>query len=145
MTPLRVLLFEPIRRAAGAIHRVLTLRHNAFESHLAGIGEDGRAVALDMLIEPNAEAGLGHDRRERGLAHLQRITPHVVAIQLDQVRSVEEGTVVMAVVADEIERGNAVVIASDRFTVDNAGARAQAGQCLDDEREAAGDVFARRL
>jgi len=109
------------------------------------MGEDGRAVAFHVLVEAQAKASFGQHTSKRGLAHLQRITPHVVAIQLDQVRSVEEGTVVMAVVADEIERGNAVVIASDRFTVDNAGARAQAGQCLDDEREAAGDVFARRL
>src|SRR5262245_5128875 len=32
----QVLHLEPIRRAAGAIHRVLPLRHDAFESHLAG-------------------------------------------------------------------------------------------------------------
>jgi hypothetical protein len=36
-----------IRRA---LHRVLALRDDAFESHLAGMGEDGRAVALDALV-----------------------------------------------------------------------------------------------
>jgi hypothetical protein len=36
------------------------------------VGEDGRAVALDMFIEPDAGAGLGHDRCERGLAYLKR-------------------------------------------------------------------------
>jgi hypothetical protein len=41
------------------------------------MGEDGRAVALDMLVEPDAGAGLGHDRCERGLADLKRITPQV--------------------------------------------------------------------
>jgi hypothetical protein len=46
-------------------------------------------------------------------------------------------------VRDEIERSNAVVIAGDSFAVDNAGARAQACQCLDDQREAAGEVVAR--
>ena len=55
------------------------------------MGEDGRAVALDMLVEPDTGAGLGHDRCERGLADRKRVTPHVVAIQLDQVESVEEG------------------------------------------------------
>jgi hypothetical protein len=30
------------------------LRHDAFESHLAGMGEDGRAVALDMLMRSRA-------------------------------------------------------------------------------------------
>jgi hypothetical protein len=48
----------------------------------------------------------------------------------------------MVAIANEIERGNAVVIAGDSFTVDNAGARAQACQRLDDEREAMGEVIA---
>src|SRR5262249_11708228 len=95
-----VLHLEPIRRAPRAIRRVLPFRHDAFEPHLAGVGEDGRAVALDMLIGPNAGAGLGHARREHGLAEIKRTTPNVVAIQLDQVKSVEEGTVVMAGGAD---------------------------------------------
>ena len=42
------------------------------------MGEDGRAIALDMLIEPDAGAGLGHDRCERGLTDLKRITPQVI-------------------------------------------------------------------
>ena len=79
----------------------------------AGMGEDGRAVALDMLIEPDAGAGLGHDRRERRLAHLQRITPEVIAVQLDQVEGVQERAVIMAAVANEIERGHAIIIAGD--------------------------------
>ncbi len=106
------------------------------------MGENGRAVALDMLIKPDAGAGLGHDRRERGLADLKRITPQVVAVQLDEVEGVEEYALVSAVVADEIERGNAVVIASDSFASDDAGARAQAGQRLDDQREATREVIA---
>ena len=52
------------------------------------MGEDGRAIALDMLIEPDAGAGLGHDRCERGLADLKRVAPQVVAVQLDQVEGV---------------------------------------------------------
>ena len=53
----------------------------------AGMGEDGRAVAFDMLIEPDAGAGLGHDRCERGFADLKRITPQVVAVQFDQAKA----------------------------------------------------------
>ena len=71
---------------------------------LAGVGEDGRAVAFHVLVEAQAKASLGQHTSKRGLAHFQRITPHVIAIQLDQVESVEEGTVLMAVVANEIER-----------------------------------------
>ena len=100
--------------------RVLALRHNAFEAKLAGMGEDCRTVALDMFVEPNAGAGFGHDRCERGLADFKRIVPQVVAVQLDQVERVQERAVIMAAVANEIERGNAVVIAGDSFPVDDA-------------------------
>ena len=75
------------------------------------MGEDGRAVALDMLVEAQAKASFGQRTSKRGLADLKRITPQVVAIQLDQVESVEEGVTVMASVADTVERGNAIVIA----------------------------------
>src|SRR5437870_5381792 len=34
--------------------------------HFASVREDGRAVALDVLVEPDAGAGLGYDRCERG-------------------------------------------------------------------------------
>jgi hypothetical protein len=84
------------------------------------MGEDGRAVALDMLIEPDARAGLGHDRCERGLADLKRIAPHIVAVQFDQVEGIEEDALVSPVVTDEIERGNAVVIAGNSFAIDDA-------------------------
>jgi hypothetical protein len=50
------------------------------------MGEDAGAVAFDMLVEPDAGSGLGQDRCERGLADLKRITPQVVAVQLDQVK-----------------------------------------------------------
>src|SRR5262249_58397520 len=61
----------------------------------------------------------------------------------DEVEGVEEYAVVSALVTDEIERGHAVVIAGDSFAVDNTGARAQACQRLDDQREAAGGIVAR--
>ena len=73
--------------------------------------EDGRAIAFHVFIEPDAGAGLGHDRRERDLADLKRIAPQIVAVQLDQVEGVEEDALVSALMTDEIERGNAVVIA----------------------------------
>ena len=81
---------------------------------------------------------LGHDRRECGLADLKRIAPQIVAVEFDEVEGVQERAVIMAAVANEIERGHALVIAGDSFAVDNAGARAQARQRLDDQREATG-------
>src|SRR5262249_32706740 len=112
---------------------------------LHAMGEDGRAVALDMRVEPDAGAGLGDDRCERGLADLKRIAPHVVSVQFDQVEGVEEDALVSALMADEIERGNTVVIAGDSLPVDDAGARAQSGERTNDQREAMGGIIARRL
>ena len=77
-----------------------------------------------MFVEPHAGAGLGHDRRERGLADLKRVAPKVTAVQLDQVEGVEEDALVSALVTDEIERSNAVLVAGDSFAVDDTGALA---------------------
>jgi len=129
---LRVLHFEPIRRAAGTAGRVLALRDDTFEAHLAGVGEDGRAVAFHVLIEAQAKASFGQRTSKRGLAHFQGIAPQVVAVQFDQIEGVQERAVIIAAVSNEIERGDAVFIAGDSFAVDNAGARTQAGQCLND-------------
>ena len=63
-----------------------------------------------MLIGADAGLGLGHNRRERGLTDLKRIAPQIVAVQFDEVEGVEEDAVVSALVTDEIERGDAVVI-----------------------------------
>ena len=59
---------------------------------------------------------------KRGLANLKRVAPQVIAVQFDQVEGVEKHALIRAVVPDEIEGGNAVVIASDSLAVDNAGA-----------------------
>src|SRR5262249_54020959 len=56
--------------------------------------------------------------------------------------SAQERAVIMATVANKIERRNAVVIAGDSFAIDDAGARAQACQRLDDQREATGEIVA---
>src|SRR5262245_52505639 len=49
----------------------------------------------------------------------------------------------MAAVADTIEGSDAVVITGNGLAVDDAGARAEARQGLDDEREAIGEIVAR--
>jgi len=43
------------------------------------MGEDGGAIALDMLVEPDAGRSLGQDRCKRCLADFQRVKPDVVA------------------------------------------------------------------
>ena len=41
--------FEPIGRATGTVAGALALRDDAFEAKLAGMGEDGRAVAPEPV------------------------------------------------------------------------------------------------
>src|SRR5262249_1616977 len=84
------------------------------------VREHGRAVALDVFVEAQPKASFGQHASQRGLAPFQRITPQVVAIELDQVEGVEEDAAVRALVTEELERGHAVVVASHRFAIDNA-------------------------
>ena len=97
--------------------------------------EDGLAiVAFEMLIEADAGTGFGQRRREGGLACLQGIAAQVVTVQLDQVEGVQEHGAVVAPIADAIDLGDAAPVAGDRLAVDDARARAQPGQRLDDQR-----------
>jgi hypothetical protein len=80
------------------------------------------AVALHVLVEPDARAGLRQDHFKPGLAAFQRITPEIVAVPLDQVEGVQENAFVVASVANAIEGGDAVVITGNRLPVDDAGA-----------------------
>jgi hypothetical protein len=84
------------------------------------MGEDGRAVALNILIEQDAGLSLGQDRCERGLADLKQITPQVIAVQLDQVEGVQEHVGVVLPVADALEARPAAVITAHRLAVDDA-------------------------
>jgi len=62
-------------------------------------------------------------------------SPEVIAVQFDQVEDVEEYAVVSAVVTDKIKRGHAVVTAGHSFVIDDARARAQSRQRIDDQRK----------
>jgi stress-induced morphogen len=73
-----------------------------------------------MLVEAQTKANFGQHTSKRGLADHKRIAPQVVAVQFDQVEGVQKHAIVSAVMTDEIERGDAVVIASDSFAIDDA-------------------------
>src|SRR6516225_5377980 len=67
--------------------------------------------------------------------------PQVVPVQLDEVEGIKKYAPVSAVMTDEIERGDAVVIAGDSFAADDTGAN----QRLDYQREAARESLPGRL
>ena len=77
---------------------------------------------VKMLVEANAGSSRGQRRRKRGLAHLQRVAAQVVAVELDQIKCVEEHAAVVAAVADAIDLRDAAPVARDRLAVDDAGA-----------------------
>jgi hypothetical protein len=119
----RVLHFEPVGRATGVVGRILSLRDNAFEAKLAGVAKHGLAVAFHVLIEPNARCGLDQRHFQLGFAPHQRISPQVVAIQFNKVEGVEKDAFIVAAIANDIERSYAVVIASNRLTIDGVRER----------------------
>jgi hypothetical protein len=53
-----------------------------------------------VSVEAQAKASFGQHTSKRGLAHVQRITPLVVAVQPDQVEGIEERIAIMTPVAD---------------------------------------------
>jgi hypothetical protein len=80
----------------GAVGQVPALRDDAFESKLACVREDRRAIAGEMLGELNPVAAR-EQLFELPLALFEWYRPNVLAVQLDQVEGKEEhGRVVRA-------------------------------------------------
>jgi len=98
---------------------------------------------MPSRLKPQTRHRAREHARERRLAHRERLAPQVITVELDQVECVQEHVLVMAPIADAIEARDPVVTASHRLAVDDAGARAQSGEGLDDERETLGEVVAR--
>jgi hypothetical protein len=73
---------------------------------------------LQVLIEPQARACLGQHRGERGLAHLQRFPPQVVAIELQQVEREQKHGLIAPPVAQPVEGRHSVPVAGHRLAVE---------------------------
>src|SRR5262249_37657818 len=75
----RVLALDPVGRAAGAVHRRLALRHDAFEPESAGVAEDHVSrLVVDVLVEHQARPAVADEPGERGLAHLDRLASEII-------------------------------------------------------------------
>src|SRR5215470_8453161 len=46
----RILHLEPVPRATATVGGILALRDDAFKTHFPSVREDGRAIALDVLV-----------------------------------------------------------------------------------------------
>ena len=60
------------------------------------MAEDGRPVALNVLVPSDTVANLGQHRSEGGFADIEQITSEVVAVQFDEVERVEEYVAIIA-------------------------------------------------
>jgi hypothetical protein len=65
------------------------LRHDALGAELAGMREDGRAVALQVLAILDPGRRLGEELRESGLALLKRPRAPVLAVELEEIEGIE--------------------------------------------------------
>src|SRR6266480_2483895 len=71
-----VLALDPVPRTAGAGRRVAPLRYDAFETELARVTKDERAIFLiEMLIELQSRRGPRQHFGQGSLAHGERIAP----------------------------------------------------------------------
>ena len=54
-------------------------------------GKRQAAVVLEVLVEAHAQPALAQNAGQRRLAHLQRLTAQIRAVQIEQVEGIEEG------------------------------------------------------
>ena len=97
------------------------------------------AVALDVLANADAGADLGQQRDQCGLTHLKRLAAQIVAVQLDQIESVQDDVVVTATGVKLVEQGEPRLGAEHHgLAVDRYGLHSQTRQSLTDARKAVG-------
>src|SRR5215831_15360976 len=114
---IRVLEFQPILRPIGAVARPEPLRHDAFESHLAGVPEYALAVVGEVLVQTQPRKAPTQEARERRLARLQRFAPQVLAIQFEEVEGVKEDMLARRLAPQPLEHREPVLIAGDRLAI----------------------------
>ncbi len=104
--------------------------------------EDDRAIAGVVLVEGDTLVRVAQNLCQGACALLNRCAPQVLAVHFKQVEGAEHGGGVMPVSADQLEHGEATLVADDSLPVDQAGAQREQGHCRDDLREMVGEVVA---
>ena len=102
-------------RTPRAVAGILPLGDDAFQTKLACMTKYERPVFLDVFVQLDARPSTRDQAGERSLAHLQRIAPEVLPVQLDQVERIEEHGMVMAPVPNPVEGCDTVLSASQRL------------------------------
>src|SRR4029077_14475137 len=115
-----VLDLQPVRRSACPIRRAKPLGHDSLAAERARVLVDNHTLAPEGLIKGDAVVRQAQQPGQPALALLDRLTPDVLAVHLEQIEGTENRAAVGGMAADEIEHGQATVIADDGLTVDDA-------------------------
>ncbi len=102
---------------------ITVLRDDTLGAEFAGMGEDGPAVAFQVLAVLDARRGVGKECAKSGFALLKGPRPPVRAVQLQQVEGVEEHLIVIGAAMQPVEDRQARLIAVHRFPADCSGRR----------------------
>jgi hypothetical protein len=94
--------------------------------------KDDVARVLQVLVELQASATRSQHTRQRRLAHLKGLAPHVLAVELDQVEGPHEHVAVMVTPAQLLEDRQTVPITRHSLAVDDARPYRQRLDGLDD-------------
>ena len=121
----RVLDLEPVVRAPGTIGRTEPRRYGTLTTERAGVLVDGRAIAVEVLIEGDAVMRQPRQPSEAALAVFDRLAAHVVAVHFKQNESALNRSAVGAVTADQIEHGKPIVVTAHRLAVDDTRTNGQ--------------------
>ena len=101
---------------------------------------DDSAVSGESLVERHAVVLEPHRAGETPLAVLDRLAVYVLAVHLEEVERAQDRAGVGGVAADEVEDGQALVVADDGLAVNDARPDGQRLDRLRDEREAVRQV-----
>jgi len=85
-----------------------------------------------MLVQPQPRKAPTQQARQCSFARFERFAPQILAVEFQQVEGEQEHAAIVALVAQPLEHGEAVLVAGDRLDVDQAGARLEPVHGLDD-------------
>src|SRR5215831_14198136 len=101
--PRRVLDLEPVAAAAMAIWRVAALRHDAFESKPARVGEYDIAGRIHVLDQLDADERSAQQLRQCDFAPLPRLRSEIDAIEFEQIERQQLHLIVSATRGQRLE------------------------------------------
>jgi hypothetical protein len=97
------------------------LADNALAAKRAGMVEDHRAVVmLKMPVQAQPRPTPAQQTCQSRLGGLQRFAPQILTVQFEQVEGEQEHAAIVAPLAQPLEHREALLVADDRLTVDQA-------------------------